>query len=110
MPYRAGGVRDNCFYRGPVGTLGLLGPRKGGGTIKKPFGCMSHGMPVWFVDCHACCTPLGAIRFFSQCLIQRLASFVLMILRSLAVTLIRLPRDLKPGLRKMSLPSAQEKG
>jgi hypothetical protein len=33
-----------------------------------------------------------------------------MILRSLAVTLTRLPRDLKPGLRKSSLPSAEQKG
>jgi hypothetical protein len=41
--------------------LGLLGPRKGGGTIKKPFRCMSHGMSVWFLERHACCTPLGAI-------------------------------------------------
>jgi hypothetical protein len=31
-------------------------------------------------------------------------------LRSLAVTLTRLPRDLKPGLRKSSLPSAEQKG
>jgi hypothetical protein len=35
MPYQAGGVIEHCFYRGPVDMLGLLGPRKGGGTIKK---------------------------------------------------------------------------